>query len=70
METINRHNFAAWVLAYENGTLDNSEMIEMFQYLLDTAMVWSLQGHYQRTAVALVEQGACRVPEWVEKEIR
>ena len=33
--------------------------VESFQYLIDTGIVWTLQGWYGRTAQALIEQGIC-----------
>jgi hypothetical protein len=47
------------IMAYENGTLDEVETIELFQDLIDNGMVWMLQGHYGRRAGALIESGYC-----------
>ena len=33
------------------------QVIEAWQYLLDTGMCWTLQGWFGRTAKALIEQG-------------
>jgi hypothetical protein len=48
-----------FIMAYENGELSEDEIIEGFQALIDNGMAWSLQGHYGRTAKALIEQGIC-----------
>lgn len=45
------------IIAYEQGELDENETIALFQHLLDTGVVWHLQGSYGRTAAAMVEQG-------------
>ena len=50
------------IIAYEDGELDEQEVIELFQELLNTGQVWHLQGHYQRTAQALIEAGHCHWP--------
>lgn len=46
-----------FIIRYEAGELAEGEMAEGFQYLLDTGIVWNLQGHYGRTAEALLEAG-------------
>jgi hypothetical protein len=45
------------IIAYENGEMDEEEVIILFQELVDTGMVWVLQGHYGRTAQALLDAG-------------
>lgn len=43
------------IIDYETGMLDDDGVIELFQYLLDSGMIRSLQGHYQRTAEVLID---------------
>lgn len=42
---------------YEEGALDDNEFIALFAELVSSGMAWTLQGHYGRTAQALIEQG-------------
>lgn len=48
------------IMAYESGEMSEQETLDFFQYLVDTKLVWQLQGHYGRTATALIESGAIR----------
>ena len=36
---------------------DEGQVIEAWQYLVDTGMAWQLQGWFGRTANRLIEQG-------------
>lgn len=45
------------LVAYETGELDNEQTIELFQHLLDTGIIYVLQGHYQRTAQGMLSEG-------------
>ena len=45
------------IIRYENGDMTDEEVIVFFQGLVNTGLAWSLQGHYGRTAEALIEEG-------------
>jgi hypothetical protein len=42
--------------------------VEAWQFLLDTGLVWSLQGWFGRTAVSMIEAGQIIVKEVGEDE--
>ena len=61
--TMNRH-LTDMIIKYENGELNTEEdIISLFQELIDTGHAWTLQGHYGRTAKALIEAGYCKPKE-------
>jgi len=45
---------------FEEGT--TQDLIHAYQFLIDTGLVWSLQGRYGRQAKHLIEVGLCTAP--------
>lgn len=46
------------IINYETDQMETTdEVLELFQELVNTGLAWSLQGHYGRTATALIEGG-------------
>lgn len=41
---------------------DPDQVIEAWQYLIDSGLAWKLQGWFGRTASTLIGQGICREP--------
>lgn len=50
------------IMDYEMGLLNDSDTLDLFAELIKSGMAWSLQGHFGRTASALIEDG------WLNKQ--
>jgi hypothetical protein len=51
----------SFIMAYETGMASEDDIIEGFTSLIKTGVINGLQGHYQRTAMALVAAGYIEV---------
>lgn len=50
----------AFIMAYESGDeLPKEEIVKGFQALIDSGLVWRLQGFYGRMAESLIRAGEC-----------
>ena len=47
------------MMLFESGELDFEGIVELFQDLIDSGLVWQLQGSYGRMASSLIENGYC-----------
>jgi hypothetical protein len=45
------------MMGFEQGELDEDQVVELFQRLVDNGMAWKLQGTYGRTATDLIDAG-------------
>ena len=53
-------NLTEQIILYESGELTDSQTIQLFQHLIASGLVNSLQGHYGRTAEYLIAEGFCQ----------
>jgi len=47
------------IMSFEEGELDDEEVVELVQQGIDEGWVWQLQGSYGRLATQLLQQGRC-----------
>ena len=47
------------MIELESGDCTEEKLIQNFQKLIDSGVVWKLQGWYGRTANALIQHGYC-----------
>ena len=47
------------IMRYEGGEMPEDEEVQFFQELIDSGDVWTLQGHYGRTAMMHINNGMC-----------
>ena len=57
------------IIAYEGGELNEEATLELFSHLIRSGMAWSLQGHYGRTAVSLIDNGYLSKEGKILKEV-
>lgn len=50
------------IIAYETGELSADNTIALFQALIDTKLVWQMQGQYENFARQLITAGICSIP--------
>ena len=63
-ELQNHEDELDFIIAYENGEIESvEELADGFQKLIDSGIVWRLQGSYSRTALALIENGTCELSD-------
>jgi hypothetical protein len=55
-------NVVSEIISYESGELDDEEVVALFQKLINTGVVWQLQGSYGRQAQAFIDGGLCVNP--------
>jgi hypothetical protein len=57
-ESLENDKTLDFIINYESGAISTQEeLIEGFQHLLDSGVIWELQGSYQRMAIDLINQG-------------
>ena len=61
-EVTDKIGIAGQIMAFESGELQNEEVYALFQFLLDSGMIYSLQGSYQRLAEELILAGKVELP--------
>lgn len=49
------------IIAFENGEMDQDQVVDFIQGGIDRGWVWCLQGAYQRLAISLINAGLCHV---------
>lgn len=54
-------NEVDFFIKYEGGELADDEVIDGFQHLIDSGIVWQLQGSYGRMAENLIDAGLCHI---------
>ncbi|KKN98488.1 hypothetical protein LCGC14_0145990 [marine sediment metagenome] len=63
MDTEQSFDHIEFIIRYEDGYLEHSEIVNGFQKLIDSGLVWKLQGSYGRMAERFIEDGLCTQKE-------
>jgi hypothetical protein len=48
---------------FDGSTHNDAEVFAAYQALINSGVVWQLQGFYGRTAKQLIDEGYCYIPE-------
>ena len=59
---------AILLIEEESSDPDIEQLIEAWQLLIDTDIVWRLQGWYGRQAIRLIEDGTCREKQKIDMD--
>ena len=51
------------IMSFESGEMEEHEVYAFFQFLVDTNLIYGLQGSYQRTAQQLLDAGLIHPPQ-------
>lgn len=62
-EGVNAENMLDFIIAWEQGELDDKKTIALFKYLIKSGQIRGLQGTYQRFANALIAGGYIQIDE-------
>ena len=57
VQRLDKNETVGRIIAFENGELNDDEVIQLFQDLVDSGVAWQLQGYYGRTARHLIDAG-------------
>ena len=56
-------DFVDKVIEYEAGEMSDEDTVSFYQELVNSGMAWTLQGHYGRMAMHLIESGLVQQPK-------
>lgn len=56
-------NMTQAIIDFEQGDLTDVQVVALFQHLVDTGIVWQLQGSYGRIASDLIAHGVITITE-------
>ena len=56
---VQRFDTVGFIIRLESGELEADELADGIQHLIDTGVVWQLQGSYGRLAANLIHAGQC-----------
>lgn len=57
MKNTKAYDLTNRIVDYEMGHLNDKQTLRLFKELIQNGMAWTLQGHYGRTAEAMIDDG-------------